>query len=412
MLKKKLKIITLLMLIILTLMVPIVRAEDNDTEVQSVQATEEQANQNTSISETYKQGDVYLTGDEVTIDYIVDGNLFVFANTVNINSQIGGDAFIVANNLTVSESGYIFSNLFALAPNVTINGEVYDLYSYSNSVNINGYIYRDVRISTNDFTLSGIIARNAYLTVDKINISNSSTDEEGNTVTSQGSISGDLNYTSKQELSIPEGSVLGSTNYTQATSSSPSIQTYILSLGKFLVTVVIIWLLCLWIAPKFLNRTNDIISKKLPSTIGLGILTPIVLIVVSVILLLLEITITISSIGLITLFMLCLISSAIFVITINNLICQRLKIEKTIGKLGVLILTAIIIWLIALIPVIGGIMSIVSVILGIGILINSILLSRKNNLLENNSKKSKLAKTKTENSNKDNKNIKNKKAKK
>ncbi len=32
----------------------------------------------------------------MTIDYIVDGNLFVMANTVTINSQIGGDAFIMA----------------------------------------------------------------------------------------------------------------------------------------------------------------------------------------------------------------------------------------------------------------------------------------------------------------------------
>ena len=409
MLKNKLKIIALFMVIILMLMVPVVMAEDNEADGQTaeqqavVEGAEEQATQTAVTQENYKQGDVYLTGDEVTIDYIVDGNLFVFANTVNINSQIGGDAFIVANNIFVNEGGYIFSNLFALSSNITINGVVYDLYACSNSsININGYIYRDVRVITNDFTLSGTIGRNAYLNVNKINISTASTDEEGNTLTSQGSIYGDLNYTAKQELSIPEGIVTGDTNYTQATSTL-SIQSYILSIGRFLATTIIIWLLCLWLTPKFLDRTGYILSKKLPSSIGFGILTPIVLIIASVILLLLEITSTIGGLGLVLLFAVCIISSVIFVIAINNLICQRLKIEKTIGKLGLLIITAAIIWLLALIPVVGGVISIIATLLGLGILINGILLSRKNiNLSENKSEKTK----------NDNKDVKNKKAKK
>ncbi len=405
MFKNKLKIIALLMVIILTLMIPIVRAEDNEadgqtTEEQVVQGAEEQANQNAVNEENYKQGDVYLTGDEVTIDYIVDGNLFVFANTVNINSQIGGDVFIVANNVFINEGGYIFSNLFALSSNLNINGVVYDLYAYSNSVNINGYIYRDVRVATNDFNLSGTIGRNAYLDVNNINISTASTDEEGNTLTSQGSIYGNLNYSSSQELTIPEGTITGDTNYTQTTDSSTSVQSYILSLGRFLVTVIIIWLLCLWFAPKFLDRTNYILSKKLPSTIGLGVLTPIVLVIVSVILLLLKITSTIASLGLVILFTVCIISSAIFVIAINNLICQRLKIEKTIGNLGTLILTAAIIWLLALIPAVGGVISIIVTLLGLGILVNGILLSRKN--IDPSEKKSK----------KDNKAVKGQKSKK
>lgn len=415
MLKNKFKIIALLMVIILTLMIPVVRAEDNEadgyvtTQEEIVQGAEELASENVINEENYKQGDVYLSGDEVTIDYTVDGNLFVMANTVTINAPIGGDAFIIANNILIDRDGYIFSNLFSLSQNITINGSVYDIFAYSlNSINIDGYIYRDVRAITNNLTLTGTIVRNAYFDINTLDISSESTDDQGNTVTSQGSINGDLNYTSKQELTIPDGIVTGAINYSQDSSSPASVQIYILSLGKFLVTVLVIWLLCLWLAPKFLNRTDYIISKKMPSTIGLGILTPIVLTVVFAILLLLEITSTIGALGLITLFTICIISSVIFVIAINNLICQRLKIEKTIGKLGLLIITAAIIWLLALIPVVGGVISIIATLLGLGILINGILLSRKNmNLSENKSEKNKSEKQK-----KDNKDTKSKKTKK
>ena len=77
----------------------------------------------------FKKGDVYLTGNDVVVNDIIDGNLFVFANSVTINSQIGGDAFILAGTVNVGEQGYIFSNLFTCAQNVNISGVVYDLYT-------------------------------------------------------------------------------------------------------------------------------------------------------------------------------------------------------------------------------------------------------------------------------------------
>lgn len=407
MLKNKFLTIILIMVIILAVMIPIVRADDNTnqtTEEQSViEGAEAQATQNNVEQETYKNGDVYLTGDEITIDYIVDGNLFVLANTVTINSQIGGDAFIIANDVTVNEAGYIFSNLFTVAKNVNINGVVYDLYSYSNNVNINGYVYRDVRTIADNISLSGTIGRNVYLKTNNINTSTDTTDEAGNTLTTQGSINGDLNYISNKELSIPEGVVTGSINYTQnSNNSSVSIQAYILSLGRFIVTVIIIWLLCLWLTPKFLNNTDLVLSKKLPSTIGLGILTPILLMIISVILLLINITSNISGLGLIILFVICMLSASIFTIALNNLICKKLSIEKTLGKLGFLIITSTVLWVIALIPYIGGIITLIISVLGIGILINSILPANRNiDFSKINSKNTETEKTNKESKSKE-----------
>lgn len=109
MLKKKFSIIALSIILIISLALPVVRAEDEDlnndanAEQNTVVTTSADNEQETSAvdsslqnfsDENYKQNDVYLTGDDITIDYIVDGNLFVIANSVTINAQIGGDAFI------------------------------------------------------------------------------------------------------------------------------------------------------------------------------------------------------------------------------------------------------------------------------------------------------------------------------
>ena len=389
MLKNKFKIITLLMVIILAFTVPIVQAAEDTTATNEVneQATQQAVDANASM-ENLKSEDIYLTGDEVTIDYMVDGNLFVFANTVNINSYIGGDAFIVANTINVNENGYIFSNLFAIGKDITISGRIYDLYACSNNITINGYIYRDIRTITDNLNISGIIGRNVYTKTNTINIQTTSNESEQSQVTSQGLINGNLNYTSSTELSIPEGTVAGSVNYTEEKSSnSASVQTYILSLGRFIVTVVLVWLICLWLAPKFLKNTSTIISKKFLPTLGYGILTPILAVIAFALLILLGITSTIATIGLAILFIGIALAPSIFAITINNLICNKLKIEKNSVIFGILIITSAILWAICIIPVVGSFVSIAISMLGLGIIIKGILPSKNKDSKENSSKK-------------------------
>lgn len=402
MLKNKFKIITMLTVIILALTLPVVRAENETTdnaansdtiaaentsievpENNNAEKTNTETNANVIADENFKKSDVYLTGDNVTIDYIVDGNLFVVANTVTINSQIGGDAFICANTVTVGENAYIFSNLFTFSKNVIINGVVYDLYAASENTTINGYVYRDVRVGSNTVNIFGAVGRNAFIDCANLNFTqniNSNSEEQTETTSSShGIVNGNLSYTSSQETSIPEGAVTGETSFEKEDlSDGNTIQKHIISLGTFLATVIVIWLLCLWLTPKFLKNTDVFLtSKKVWPVIGFGILTPIVGIALSIILLILGITSTLGLLLFILLFILMAISTSIFVIAINNVICNKLKIQKTIGAFGMLIVSAIVLWLIGLIPYIGSIVSIISVVLGLGIITSNLVLKEK-----------------------------------
>ena len=73
------------------------------------------------------------------------------------------------------------------------------------------------------------------------------------------------------------------------------------------------------------------------------------------------------------LFILILIGSPIFIITINNIICNKLKIEKTAKTFGILILSSIVLWLIELIPYVGFIVGLIAGIIGLGIITMSLL---------------------------------------
>lgn len=405
MLKKKTSIIILLIVLILALTLPVVRAEnetaDNNSENQDVTAltlpdssmdTENSESEvtilenETSDSENteadFKEGDVYLAGDDITIDYIVDGNLFIFADSVTINSQIGGDAFIFAKSVTIGEQGYIFSNLFTVAENIDIKGVTYDLYSVSKNINISGYIYRDIKVVANTLNILGTVGRNAFVECSDIQFGNQEADssEGQNTITSNGSISGDLNYTSKNELNIPDDKVGGNINFTQkVVESSNTINNKIFDLGSFIATVILIWLVLLWIAPKFVKSCNQILTNKPLPVIGLGILTPIAFIFAFIILLLLNITVAFSFLSLAVFCILLLVSSSIFVIAINNMLCTKLKINKNVGIFGMLIVSAIVLWLIKLIPILGTLVSFIVSILGLGIIVSNLILKNSEN---------------------------------
>ena len=400
MLKNKITKVTLVLLLALSLLVPIVRADDNEAEpisdssqekaVETTQGNETTSETTQSTDNSMKKSDVYLTGDDVKVDYIVDGNLFILANTVTISSQIGGDAFICAKTINVEKEGYIYSNLFAAANEVNISGVVYDLYTTANTLNINGYVYRDIRTSSDTLNFSGVIGRNAYVYSKNIEISSNSDGQSS--VTNKATIYGDLNYSSSSEASIPEGTVTGSVNYSPITTStkSKSISSYILALGRFIVTVLVIWLLYLWLAPKFLENTGALLSKKLLPVIGSGILTPIIFVIAFVLLLILGLTSNIAIIGTMLFAILLMISTSTFVIAVNNLVCKKFNISKKPTTFGVLIITSAVIWLLELIPIVGSILNFVIMIIGLGILVTAIIPEKEKS--NKNSKKEEIKK--------------------
>lgn len=341
-----------------------------DTNSTEINATESNANAQAQ-EDSYKKSDVYLTGDNVTIDYIVDGNLFVCADTVTINSQIGGDAFIMAKNLIVNDEAYIFNNLFVMANSVEIKGVVYDAYALANTLTISkGYVYRDLKANCDTLNVNGTVGRNAFVNCSSLNF---------NTVeNSNGVIYGKLEYSSKNEASIPEGSVNGTVNYKNNSDSSKQsvrsiVADYILSLGSFIAFVLIVWLLCLWLAPKFLNNTESYIGKGSLKVFGKGLLGLIAIPVACIILILLQLTSSISLVILSLYILALVVSTSLFTIFANNYVCNKLKINKKSGIFGMLIVTAIVISLLTKIPYIGAIISLLIAIFGLGILLTAII---------------------------------------
>ncbi len=374
MLKKKIKIIALITLLIISLFSPIVNADNETTETEVVPISE------TQETVTIKEGDEYLFQDTVTIDNPVDGNLFIMANTVTINSQVGGDAFIFANTINIEENGYVLSNLFACANTIHVKGVAYNIYSVGDTLTIDGFVYRDVRSVCNTLNINSMIGRNVFVDCSSINFKEKPNTEDTPSIASYGSIQGDLNYSSDEEIAIPEDSVSGETHFSQLQNNTFDISNYMYSLGAILVSAIIIWLIGLWISPKLLHNTSHPITlRKALQIIGLGIIVPIVIALLSVIILLIPITSQLTILLLCILAILFFISTSVAIISINTMICNKLKITQNLYTLGFLIVTTIVFWLLTLIPYVGMAISLIAIIWGIGSISYSILIKEKSN---------------------------------
>lgn len=377
MLKNKSKFIVILALILVLLCSHFSLAADSDeatTTAISIDTTDAD-NLITTAQENIKEGDEYLVGQDITIDYTIDGNLYVFGNNVTINSQIVGDVFVCANQLVVEKDGYIYSNLFACAQSVTVNGVIYDAYVCTNNFTISGgYIYRDLRLSANTVNIFGIVGRNAYIGCNTLTFENQNADSTSENVTSsRGIINGNLEY-SANESYIPEGCVNGETKFTPIEiNDDVSIKYYVISLASFLCLVIFIWLILLWLSPKFLGQTNDLLKTKKSSIALYGILGLILIPIVSVLLMFSGIAANVGLLILALYIILLCVSKTFFTIALNKLVCTKLKIEKTLANFGVLLVSSLVVWVVGLIPYVGSILSFIMVWIGLGVMLTYVI---------------------------------------
>ena len=151
------------------------------------------------------------------------------------------------------------------------------------------------------------------------------------------------------------------------------VASYISDLGAFLAFVIIIWLVCLWLAPKFLNDTNKFVGKKTLNVLGTGLLTLIAVPIACIILLLLQLTAGISLLTVAIYILALIVAKSIFTIVANNYLCSKLNINKNTGIFGMLIVSGVIVWVISELPYVGGIVSFIISVLGLGVLVSAIL---------------------------------------
>lgn len=288
------------------------------------------------------------------------------AQDLTISGNISGNVFALAQNLKIETTGSINSTLFVCAENVTIDGTVSDVFSISSNltINNNARVMQDITAGGNTLKLGGTIGRNANFGFDEIYVSDSAV------------ILGDLSYSSRV-AAISEDIVSGTTSFKpiEEVKIEPKdiIKEKLNDLYTLLVVSLVIVLIVVYAMPKFADKEQKIVENKLATTFGYGALA---LILVPFVCLLLFCTILgiLPSIVLlfVYLFIIMQVATPLVAIAMAKIICQKINKNTKGFTLLFSMLLVLAIWVLELIPVLGSIVSLLTAMLGLGIIVYAV----------------------------------------
>ena len=311
--------------------------------------------------------DIYAFEDSKTIEKSVNGNVFVYANSVIINADINGDLFVFASTLTIEEGVTISGNIFSCASTFTLKGTARDVYFLGQNLILenNSTIQRDLKAYVSEATINGTIQKDVYITANKISIP-----EDIPNV-----IQGDLHYSATEEMSFPEGSINGEVVFSKITTPTLTTSEIVVAYLKRFINVAIyalaIILLVTFFAPKFKDKLTYCMNHRPFISAGIGVVA---LFIIPFLAILLAISGYISYLGIallaVYLFILS-ITISILGIAIGNYFVKKFKEQTKVKSILLSIAAVTVIWLLQLIPTLGGYISLFTVVFGLGLFLVS-----------------------------------------
>lgn len=290
------------------------------------------------------ENDLYVFEDTIAISNLVDGNAYAVGKEVTVSGKIGGDLFVFADNLTLTGDSYIYGNLFVCANTVNIEGIVCDLYAICSDLTIaeTGIVLRDMRTGSNALTIAGSVGRNTYVTATNI------------AVGEVARIYGDFNYSSTQAIEVPSGVVEGSINYSEIATTDTEGRTvinYVMDCVYAIVYTLVILGVMILLAPKFLSKLPEMVSKKSLPAFGLGLLGLIVPVPVAILLIFTTVGTPVAfALIAVWAFAVFALSFAVTAIAIASFVGSKVSILGKVHNVLAVILVTIVLWALQQIP--------------------------------------------------------------
>lgn len=299
---------------------------------------------NTVDSNNTINGVAVLLGNKVDFDGKADYSLFA-GNIINLKGTINNDALVAGNSVTFDE-------------NFKINR---DLFVFANQVTLNGGFDRDVTIYANTVTIEGVIEGVVSINASTVNV------KEGTV------INGTLKYNKDAEYNEENNTAIAKIEQTDEINVEMGYSEHIIYTLRNLTFMLVIFLVLALLVPELFKRiekmNKDINLFKGLSLMGFGALTLIALPIVAILLISLYFGLPLAVITLI-LYGIAIYLSNIFTGYLLGDILWKKYIKREYNLLLVGLLGIGIIYILELIPFINTLVSIISLLIGIGIVIN------------------------------------------
>ena len=315
-----------------------------------------------------KNASVFEANQSIELtDETINGNVFLLARDVMVKSKtINGDLFVCAQNVEISEDTIINGNVFIATATSKINGEIQrELYVAGTDVKFaeNSKVGYDTYIAAEHLILCGKFERNINAGVSDMEVKDET------------QVAENLNYTSSQEAKISEKADIENVNFSKQVEEQKTVLDvvleYVLDFVRYLVITMLVFIILVKKLPGFVEKVGDYANI---GSFGTGILGLLLIPISVVLLFILSVTSTFAWALVIAFVLALIISMSIANISVASLIAKKNKSVKL--PIWVALVT-IITWIVYQIPIAGGILAFIWIMLGLGICIRTFFSKKK-----------------------------------
>jgi len=348
-------------LILLALLVPLsVNALENPVDTASDEFTiivEDEVKTTNDVN-----GSSVFVGNNVVSTNKVDGINMLFGNSVAYQGE--SEYLLLAGNIVdlsgiIYDDGFIFGNLVTLKENFKSNR---DLFIFATELELNGTISRDVTIFASNVKLGNVQI------LGNVNINATNLEIGDNAI-----ISGTLSHNEDIEKTISQNSQINEIKVTESLIKEVEVKDLIYTHVVNYASIMLIFVVLAFVFPQLfrkISETNKEISlTKFFSLFGFGAL---ILIAVPMLAITLMSTVIGTTLALLILgiyIILVCLTNIFFGYLIGYIIWKKfIKKEENILLIGLIGITLTIV--LSVIPVIGDIIAVLSLMVGLGIVFN------------------------------------------
>ena len=244
-------------------------------------------------SETIED-DLYAFGTNITINGTIHGDLIAAGSNISVDGNVSGDVIAAGNSVVIR--GQVGGSVRAAGNTVVVDGKIAnDLVVGGNELTIqgNGRVGRDVVVGATNATISGQIGRDlqaggANVKIDSSVGGNVTANVERLQITDRGTVGGSLKYTSKNEAQIANAaSVKGSVErQTPDNGRAPLFSgtaALVVEWLKGLIGLLILGILVVFFFPGFSRRAGEVLVHSPWLTLAVGALALIGLPILSIV---------------------------------------------------------------------------------------------------------------------------------
>jgi cytoskeletal protein CcmA (bactofilin family) len=322
--------------------------------------------------------DLYVFGGNIAINGTINGDLIAAGNNISVDGTVTGD--VIAAGQTVAIRGQVGGSVRGAGSSIVVDGKVTDdLLFAGNEVTIlsNGRVGRDAIVAATNATISGQVGRDLQAGSTNVKIDggiggNVLASVDLLQLTDRATVGGNLKYTSKAEAQIANtSSVKGSIERQVPDSGRAPLVTgpaaLVLEWLKGLIGLLILGILVVFFFPGFSRRAGEALVHSPWLTLAMGALVLVGLPILAVVFFAVGALIGGWWIGFVVLALLIVALALSIPVAAVGVGGALLRIaRRPVPVWFALLIGLIVLLLVALIPILGGIVIFCALLFGMG----------------------------------------------